>query len=102
MVISFTPRYCPEAHSFELHSPDRLHSLVVRCKSEAETVSWYNALHTTLDKLSAAAMLHANRQLQEVLDKAAIHHLGWMMLRIDQVWTMIALTFFSRLLRLKV
>lgn len=75
---------CKESHSFELHSPDRLHSLVVRCRGEAETVSWYNALHTTLDKLSAAAMLHANRQLQEVLDRAAIHHLGWMMLRIDQ------------------
>uniref|UniRef100_A0A2P2IDF7 Beta-2-syntrophin-like n=2 Tax=Hirondellea gigas TaxID=1518452 RepID=A0A2P2IDF7_9CRUS len=75
---------CKETHSFELHSPDRLHSLVVRCKGESETVSWYNALHTTLDKLSSAAMLHANRQLQEVLDKAAIHHLGWMMLRIDQ------------------
>jgi len=28
---------------------------------------------------------HSHRQLQEVLDKAAIHHLGWMMLRIDQV-----------------
>ncbi|XP_018019646.1 beta-2-syntrophin isoform X2 [Hyalella azteca] len=75
---------CKESHSLELHSPDRLHSLIVRCKSESEAVSWYNALHTTLDKLSAAAMLHANRQLQEVLDKAAIHHLGWMMLAIDQ------------------
>ena len=84
-VLNYLLWFLPDNHSFELHSPDRLHSLIVRCKSEPEAVSWYNALHTTLQKLANAAMLHANRQLQEVLDRAAIHHLGWMMLRVDQV-----------------
>ena len=59
---------CPsEAHSLELHSPDRLHSLVVRCPTEADTVAWYNTLHGVLRALKQQAMCHANRQLQEVI-----------------------------------
>ncbi|XP_069953145.1 beta-1-syntrophin isoform X1 [Cherax quadricarinatus] len=75
---------CEEVHSLELHSPDRLHSLIIKCSSEADITSWYNALHSTLDRLTIAALVHANKMLGDVLDKATIHHMGWLKLKVDQ------------------
>ena len=73
--------------SLELHSPDRLHSLRMRAASEAEALAWFNALHSSLDRLTQAATAHANASLTDVLDKAAIHHMGWLQLRLEQVGT---------------
>ncbi|XP_071525306.1 beta-1-syntrophin isoform X1 [Panulirus ornatus] len=75
---------CEETNSLELHSPDRLHSLIMKCSSEADVTSWYNALHSTLDRLTTAALVHANKMLGDVLDKATIHHMGWLKLKLDQ------------------
>ncbi|KAK3854099.1 hypothetical protein Pcinc_039395 [Petrolisthes cinctipes] len=71
-------------YSFELHSPDRLHSLIVRCCNETETASWYNTLHSCLSRLTTTALTHANKMLGDVLDKATIHHIGWLKLRLEQ------------------
>ncbi|XP_042860747.1 beta-1-syntrophin-like isoform X2 [Penaeus japonicus] len=75
---------CDEQYSLELHSPDRLHSLMVKCPSEADITGWYNALHSTLDRLMQSALQHANKMLGDVLDKATIHHIGWLKLKVDQ------------------
>lgn len=74
-----------EQYSLELHSPDRLHSLMIKCPSEADITGWYNALHSTLDRLMQSALQHANKMLGDVLDKATIHHIGWLKLKVDQV-----------------
>lgn len=57
----------------------------MKCSSEADIASWYNALHSTLDRLTISALIHANKMLGDVLDKATIHHMGWLKLKIDQV-----------------
>lgn len=75
---------CDEQYSLELHSPDRLHSLMIKCPSEADITGWYNALHSTLDRLMQSALQHANKMLGDVLDKATIHHIGWLKLKVDQ------------------
>ncbi|XP_064089395.1 beta-1-syntrophin-like isoform X1 [Macrobrachium nipponense] len=75
---------CQESSSLELHSPDRLHSLIMKCSSESDTSGWYNALHSTLDRLTTSALTHANKMLGDVLDKATIHHIGWLKLKLDQ------------------
>ncbi|XP_047490089.1 beta-1-syntrophin-like isoform X2 [Penaeus chinensis] len=75
---------CEEQYSLELHSPDRLHSLMIKCPSEADITGWYNALHSTLDRLMQSALQHANKMLGDVLDKATIHHIGWLKLKVDQ------------------
>ncbi|KAB7507799.1 Beta-1-syntrophin [Armadillidium nasatum] len=75
---------CKEPNTIELHSPDRLHSLIFKCSSEVEAMSWFNTLHTTLSILTDGALNHANKVLGDVLDLAKIHHVGWLMLKIDQ------------------
>ncbi|KAK7053135.1 Pleckstrin y domain, partial [Halocaridina rubra] len=75
---------CQEIHSLELHSPDRLHNIIMKCSSEGDCCSWYNALHSTLNRLTTAALAHANKMLGDVLDKATIHHIGWLKLKLDQ------------------
>ncbi|XP_042214506.1 beta-1-syntrophin-like isoform X2 [Homarus americanus] len=75
---------CEDSFTLELHSPDRLHSLIMKCSCEADFTSWYNALHSSLDRLTIAALVHANKMLGDVLDKATIHHMGWLKLKVDQ------------------
>lgn len=58
---------------------------MIKCSTEVEIISWYNALHSTLDRLTTAALGHANNMLGDVLDRATIHHIGWLKLRVDQV-----------------
>lgn len=81
----FYVHHITEQYSLELHSPDRLHSLMIKCPSEADITGWYNALHSTLDRLMQSALQHANKMLGDVLDKATIHHIGWLKLKVDQV-----------------
>lgn len=78
--------YFSESNTIELHSPDRLHSLIFKCATESESISWFNSLHSTLAALTEGALAHANKVLGDVLDLAKIHHVGWLMLKIDQVY----------------
>lgn len=65
-----------ENRSFEVHSPDCIHSLILRASDPNECLAWYNSLHAALVILTQAALRHANSLLVSLTGE--IRHMGWL------------------------
>lgn len=66
----------PESRSFELHSPDCVHSCILRAGDATECAAWYNSLHSTLALLTQAALRQANSLLISLTGE--INYIGWL------------------------
>ncbi|CAG9815887.1 unnamed protein product, partial [Phaedon cochleariae] len=65
----------PESRTLELHSPDAVHSCVLRAADPSEAAAWFNTLHSALDALTAAALREASRAI------ADLRYIGWLLRR---------------------
>ncbi|XP_045461764.1 beta-1-syntrophin [Harmonia axyridis] len=61
----------PENRTMELHSPDAVHSCVLRASDQAEAIAWFNTLHSALSMLTTAALHEASRFIPD------LRHIGW-------------------------
>lgn len=68
MIILFS-----EGRTLELHSPDAVHSCVLRAGDPAEAVAWFNTLHSALAVLTNAALHEASRAIPD------LRHIGWLL-----------------------
>lgn len=66
----------PENRTLELHSPDGVHSCVLRANDSAEATMWFNTLHSALHVLTLKALHEANRILASLAIQ--LHHIGWL------------------------
>lgn len=72
---------CPtENRSIELHSPDGIHSCILRATDPAEAMLWFNALHSAIGQTTQAALVEANRALVSLIGE--LRHIGWLSRRI--------------------
>ncbi|KAF2884804.1 hypothetical protein ILUMI_21365 [Ignelater luminosus] len=65
----------PEGRTLELHSPDAVHSCVLRATDPAEAAAWFNTLHSALAVLTTAALHEAARAIPD------LRHIGWLLRR---------------------
>jgi len=65
-----------ENRTLELHSPDGVHSCVLRASDSSEAAAWFNTLHSALNVLTLQALQEANRALGAVLGE--LQHIGWL------------------------
>lgn len=65
----------PDQRSFELHSPDGVHSCILRAHDSQEALIWFNALHLAIGKCTQKALLDANRTLSPLIGD--LKHIGW-------------------------
>ncbi|XP_017780509.1 PREDICTED: beta-1-syntrophin-like [Nicrophorus vespilloides] len=65
----------PEGRVLELHSPDAVHSCVLRASDAAEAAAWFNTLHSALAVLTTSALHEASRAI------ADLRHIGWLLRR---------------------
>ncbi|XP_049860221.1 beta-1-syntrophin isoform X2 [Schistocerca gregaria] len=63
----------PENRTLELHSPDGVHSCVLRAADAAEAAAWFHTLHSALGVLALQALHEAGRALG-----AELRHMGWL------------------------
>ncbi|XP_013774992.1 beta-1-syntrophin-like isoform X1 [Limulus polyphemus] len=68
----------PENRTFELHSPDRRNSCILRCSDSVQCSAWFNAIHTVIYNLMSKAVVEANHLLVDVLEKAELKYMGWL------------------------
>lgn len=68
----------PESRVLELHSPDAVHSCVLRAADAGECAAWFNTLHSALAALNTAALHQASRAI------ADLRHIGWLLRRPQQ------------------
>lgn len=62
-----------EGRTLELHSPDAVHSCVLRASDSAEAVAWFNTLHSALALLTTEALHEASRAIPD------LRHIGWLL-----------------------
>ncbi|KAG8295997.1 structural molecule activity protein [Homalodisca vitripennis] len=62
--------------TLELHSPDGVHSCVLRAADTQEAAIWFNTLHSALHVLTMKALHEANRILASLAIE--LHHIGWL------------------------
>nr|XP_023021047.1 beta-2-syntrophin-like [Leptinotarsa decemlineata] len=62
-----------ESRTLELHSPDAVHSCVLRAADPAEAAAWFNTLHSALAVLTTAALHEASRAIPD------LRHIGWLL-----------------------
>lgn len=65
-----------ENRTLELHSPDGVHSCVLRAADATEAAAWFNTLHSALAALNTAALQDANRALCLLLGE--LQYIGWL------------------------
>lgn len=68
--------YYTESRSLELHSPDGIHSCILRATDAAEALAWFNALHSAMARSTMKALLDANRALANILGE--LKYIGWL------------------------
>lgn len=79
--ITFSCFLCPtENRSIELHSPDGIHSCILRATDPAEANLWFNALHSAIGQTTQAALVEANRALVSLIGE--LRHIGWLSRRV--------------------
>uniref|UniRef100_A0A6P4FT31 Beta-1-syntrophin n=1 Tax=Drosophila rhopaloa TaxID=1041015 RepID=A0A6P4FT31_DRORH len=66
----------PENRCFELHSPDGVHSCILRAADSAEALVWFNALHSAMGSSTQRALAEANRALTNLIGE--LKHIGWL------------------------
>lgn len=75
-----------ENRCIELHSPDGIHSCILRASDSQEALVWFNALHSAMGTSTQRALNDANRALINVIGE--LKHIGWLSRRVggsDQV-----------------
>ncbi|XP_055856326.1 beta-1-syntrophin [Episyrphus balteatus] len=70
----------PENRCIELHSPDSIHSCILRASDSQEALMWFNALHSAMSCSTQRALTDANRALLNVIGE--LKHIGWLSRRI--------------------
>lgn len=70
-----------ENRTFELHSPDGVHSCILRAAEANDAASWFNSLHSALYVLTMKALQEANKVLSPTLIGGELHHIGWLSTR---------------------
>uniref|UniRef100_A0A182IKP8 PH domain-containing protein n=1 Tax=Anopheles atroparvus TaxID=41427 RepID=A0A182IKP8_ANOAO len=65
-----------ENRCIELHSPDGIHSCILRAMDPQEATTWFNALHSAIGKSTQKALLDANRALVAIIGE--LKHIGWL------------------------
>ena len=65
-----------ENRTLELHSPDGVHSCVLRASDASEAAAWFNTLHSALCVLNLQALQEANRALGAIVGE--LQHIGWL------------------------
>ncbi|KAH8270569.1 hypothetical protein KR018_011810 [Drosophila ironensis] len=71
----------PENRCFELHSPDGVHSCILRAADSAEALVWFNALHSAMGTSTQRALAEANRALTNLIGE--LKHIGWLSKRMN-------------------
>lgn len=74
-IFFFTENRC-----IELHSPDGIHSCILRASDPQEGLIWFNALHSAMARTTQTALEDANRALASILGE--LKHIGWLSRRI--------------------
>ncbi|XP_018594934.2 beta-2-syntrophin [Scleropages formosus] len=64
-----------ENRLLELHSPDGLHTVVLRCKDGSTAHSWFTAIHTNVAALLPQTLAHINTILGS---HRQLKHIGWL------------------------
>lgn len=80
-ILDFRLRLVTENRTFELHSPDGVHSCILRATDANEAASWFNSLHSALYVLTVKALKEANNVLSPTLIGGELHHIGWLSTR---------------------
>ncbi|XP_052563977.1 beta-1-syntrophin [Culex pipiens pallens] len=65
-----------ENRCIELHSPDGIHSCILRAVDPQEATTWFNALHSAIGKSTQKALLDANRALVAIIGE--LKFIGWL------------------------
>ncbi|XP_053683697.1 beta-1-syntrophin isoform X3 [Sabethes cyaneus] len=65
-----------ENRCIELHSPDGIHSCILRAMDPQEATTWFNALHSAIGKSTQKALLDANRALASIIGE--LKYIGWL------------------------
>ncbi|XP_021706591.1 beta-1-syntrophin [Aedes aegypti] len=65
-----------ENRCIELHSPDGIHSCILRAVDPQEATTWFNALHSAIGKSTQKALLDANRALASIIGE--LKFIGWL------------------------
>lgn len=65
-----------ENRCIELHSPDGIHSCILRAMDPQEATTWFNALHSAIGKSTQKALLDANRALAAIIGE--LKFIGWL------------------------
>ncbi|VVC36320.1 Pleckstrin homology domain,PDZ domain,PH domain-like [Cinara cedri] len=69
----------PENKTIELHSPDGIHSCILRTQEVNEAICWFNTIHGALNVLCLKALHDANKVLLNVMPVLGqLHHIGWL------------------------
>lgn len=71
----FSYHFFTEGRTLELHSPDAVHSCVLRATDASEAAAWFNTLHSALAVLTTAALHEASRAIPD------LRHIGWLLRR---------------------
>ncbi|KAM7357538.1 syntrophin-like 1 isoform 2-T4 [Cochliomyia hominivorax] len=71
----------PENRCVELHSPDGVHSCILRALDSAEALVWFNALHSAMSGSTQRALVEANRALINVIGE--VKYIGWLSRRLS-------------------
>lgn len=80
IFISFFFFLFTENRCIELHSPDGIHSCILRASDPQEGLIWFNALHSAMARTTQTALEDANRALASILGE--LKHIGWLSRRI--------------------
>ncbi|XP_018895753.2 beta-1-syntrophin isoform X2 [Bemisia tabaci] len=67
----------PGNRCFELHSPDSIHSCILRASDTTDAAAWFNALHSALHVQTVKAFQEANRVLS-ITSVGELHRIGWL------------------------
>ncbi|XP_030375378.1 beta-1-syntrophin [Scaptodrosophila lebanonensis] len=70
----------PENRCLELHSPDGVHSCILRASDSADALVWFNALHSAMCGSTQRALVEANRALMNLIGE--LKHIGWLSRRL--------------------
>lgn len=69
-----------ENRCIELHSPDSVHSCILRASDPQEAMVWFNALHLAMGRTTQKALHDANRALSTILGE--LKYIGWLSRRL--------------------
>lgn len=69
-----------ENRCIELHSPDGVHSCILRAGDSQEALAWFNALHSAIARSAQRALVDANRALSNIIGE--LKHIGWLSRRV--------------------